>query len=71
MYALKQSKLASKRDWPTVQGGMLYKYRDNLHIVRDVVENPLSSTAVRKAVQEVRHCSEDKTLTRCLCSNIN
>ena len=38
---------------PDVQNGALSKYKDNLHIVRDVVDNPLSSTAVRRAVQEV------------------
>ena len=36
-----------------LQDGILYKYRDNLYIVRDVVENPMSSTAVRQAVQQV------------------
>ena len=38
-----------------VQDGVLYKYWENLYVVRDVVENPLSSSAVRQAVQEVCH----------------
>ena len=46
------SRLTNK--WAALQEGILYKYLDNLYIVRDVVENPLSSTAVRQAVQQVR-----------------
>lgn len=40
-----------------VQDGPLHKYSDRFFVVEDVVESPMSSTAVRRAVQEVLQLS--------------
>lgn len=40
-----------------VQDGPLHKYSDRFSVVEDVVENPISSTAIRRAVQEVLQLS--------------